>query len=151
VTEDYQQPFVGIRKRLGCASEIGRTNRNQYLSLGQGCDSNNVIHHELMHAMGFQHEQNRPDRDDHVRIKFQNIDESSVFNFQMINHTAARSVYELISVMHYASNSFIKNGLTCTPQDTSGCGIVTKDNKYIPYAVVMTDLDVEIIKKGYNL
>ena len=37
------------------------------------CLSQNIIEHEMMHSVGFFHEQTRPDRDDYVQIEWNNI------------------------------------------------------------------------------
>ncbi len=48
----------------------------QELSLSKsGCTSTGTAVHEFCHALGFWHEQNRPDRDNFVTIKFGNIKE----------------------------------------------------------------------------
>ncbi|XP_057300947.1 zinc metalloproteinase nas-13-like [Hydractinia symbiolongicarpus] len=57
-----------------CWSYIGRTNLGrQELSLGFGCVHADTAIHELLHALGFFHEQSRPDRDQYVTIKQENI------------------------------------------------------------------------------
>ncbi|KAG7271774.1 hypothetical protein CRUP_032677 [Coryphaenoides rupestris] len=56
-------------------SEVGRLGRRQVISLQKGgCVYTNVIQHEVLHALGFHHEQARSDRDDHVEILTKNID-----------------------------------------------------------------------------
>lgn len=56
--------------------KVGRTYTGaQELSLKKGsCTYKGTVVHELMHAIGFHHEQNRPDRDQHIRVDFSNID-----------------------------------------------------------------------------
>jgi len=48
------------------------------LNLGDGCRSVGVSVHELMHALGFLHEHNRPDRDEYVIVNYENIRSGSL-------------------------------------------------------------------------
>lgn len=61
-------PFFNFVYRYRCFSSVGDQQTGQILSLGSGCDHKAVIEHELLHALGFYHEQSRTDRDDYVDI-----------------------------------------------------------------------------------
>lgn len=67
--KDYIEIFPGI----GCWSQIGRRGGKQQLSLGTGCETRGRAIHELMHSIGFLHEQSRLDRDQHVIVLSENI------------------------------------------------------------------------------
>ena len=43
------------------------------MSLGSGCEYKGIAIHEMMHTLGFYHEQSRLDRDNYVTIKWENI------------------------------------------------------------------------------
>ncbi|RXG54646.1 Zinc metalloproteinase nas-39 [Armadillidium vulgare] len=68
-----------------CYSNVGRRGGEQVLSLGIFCvmfyDRGNV-YHELFHVLGFHHEHNRPDRDDHVDVMWRNIRREARNNFE---------------------------------------------------------------------
>lgn len=63
-----------------------------------------IVAHEFGHALGFHHEQTRPDRDNYVRILRQNINRRMLFNFQRYNWEMINAYdvpYDYESVMHY--------------------------------------------------
>ncbi|XP_015592931.1 zinc metalloproteinase nas-13 isoform X2 [Cephus cinctus] len=99
----------------GCWSSVGRIGGPQDVNLQvPGCvTKKGTVIHELMHAIGFLHEQNRYERDDHVIINWNNIQTGRENNFEKASKetTDAFGVgYDYGSVMHYSSNAFSKNG-----------------------------------------
>jgi hypothetical protein len=67
----------------GCYSNVGKNMEfgSQDLSLKKrsssgSCMYKDIVAHELLHALGFWHEQSRPDRDLYVTIQYENIDPS---------------------------------------------------------------------------
>jgi len=62
---------------------VGRIGGMQEVSLDNGCVDSDTIKHELMHALGFYHEQSRTDRDDYVIIYPNNIQDGN-FSMELI-------------------------------------------------------------------
>lgn len=88
-----------------------------------------IVVHEIMHALGFLHEQQRPDRDNFVTINWGNISQtgcpgsgctilgsSCACNFDIVNTAATPTTYDFLSIMHYGRTAFTSNGadtITC--------------------------------------
>ncbi|KAG7242741.1 hypothetical protein INR49_020116 [Caranx melampygus] len=95
----------------GCWSYLGRQRGRQLISLRRnGCLYTDTVQHEVLHALGFHHEQVRSDRDQHVNILFENILEGTESNFQKVNTNNLGTPYDFQSVMHYSNYAFSKNG-----------------------------------------
>ena len=66
-----------------------------------------TIIHEIGHAVGFFHEQARPDRDDHVTIHPENIEQGMESNFKKQSEqmlTTNDIPYDHASIMHYGTH-----------------------------------------------
>ncbi|KAG1971763.1 six-cysteine containing astacin protease [Pimephales promelas] len=80
-----QRDYINIESNSGCYSFVGRRTGGQTVSLDRdGCISLNIVQHELLHTLGFHHEHNRSDRDNHVQIIFKNIIPGQEYNFDKI-------------------------------------------------------------------
>ncbi|XP_075322628.1 meprin A subunit beta-like [Odontesthes bonariensis] len=137
VSEDY---YISVQKLNGCSSVIGKVVPNgQVISIGRDCASIDIVEHEILHALGFHHEQSRYDRDTYVTIVKENIIEGKENNFKLVenDHSTTHVVpYDHWSVMHYPKNMF-SNG--------NGPTIITKDPKFqdvIGQTLGMSPLDV---------
>ena len=61
-----------------------KTSGAQDLSIAlPGCVTQNIVIHELLHAVGFAHEQTRPDRDQFVTINWGNVQSGTENNFRL--------------------------------------------------------------------
>ncbi|CAG5850359.1 unnamed protein product [Menidia menidia] len=102
--------WLNIESRNGCYSYVGRTGGGQTVSLSrQGCLYHNTVQHELLHALGFNHEQTRNDRDNHIRVHWNNIIDDMKHNFNKIATLNQGTSYDYNSVMQYHRYAFSKN------------------------------------------
>ncbi|CAF1308720.1 unnamed protein product [Adineta ricciae] len=111
------QYYIIIENGAGCSSYVGQNpgvTMNRTVTLqSPGCLSDGVVLHELLHTLGFHHEQSRPDRDNYVRINLNNVQTGMESQFQKYTSrvTTLNTQYDYQSVMHYASTAFSRNGL----------------------------------------
>jgi hypothetical protein len=138
----------------GCYSYVGRVRSgSQVLSLdrprnGLTCVTQSIIIHELLHAAGFVHEHSRPDRDQYIRINYENIARGKESNFLKYDSSLVNLFsipYDYYSIMHYQNDAFSFNGNpTIVPlNSTIDSNLMGKRNDLSPS-------DVKMIKMFYN-
>lgn len=97
-----------------------------------------IIVHELLHALGMWHEQQRPDRDQYVQINYANIQSGYESNFDIISGADTLGAYDFESLMEYDGCSFS----TCCPAGStcfcsSGCQTITALPAYQSFQNIM--------------
>ena len=101
--------YVSFEVRDGCWSPVGMQGGEQVISIGPGCGVGQCIH-EIGHAVGLWHEQSREDRDQYVRIAWENIIPDMQHNFdQHITDGDDIGPYDYNSIMHYPAKAFSVN------------------------------------------
>lgn len=112
VKRTSQRSFVNILYTGGCTSFVGRAGGAQKLTLGGACPNGvQTIIHELMHALGFEHEHQRFDRDKYIKIIMENVDPTKRYSFKLEPNSRLYHVpipFDYNSVMLYPAYAFAK-------------------------------------------
>ena len=106
--------FVTVQENAsiggGFSSSVGMAGSEQFVQFGPNAWNRGTVCHEVGHAIGFYHEQQRDDRDTYVVILTQNIIPGQEPNFAKLpGGSVAQGAYDFYSVMHYARNALSRD------------------------------------------
>ncbi|MGB3183803.1 MAG: M12 family metallopeptidase [Cyclobacteriaceae bacterium] len=123
VQRTTQTNYVEFVPSTGCSSYLGMIGGRQPINLASGCSTGNTIH-EIGHALGLMHEQQRADRDNWITINWNNIENGKEFAFETYIQRGIGGFeigqFDFNSIMLYSSYAFSDNGLpTITKLDGS--------------------------------
>lgn len=100
-----------VKFQLGeehCFSSLGQQGGEQKIVLNLNCREKEIAH-EVMHALGFLHEQNRNDRDQFIKIHWDNIRQDYTEQFKKIPETifpVEQAKFDFKSTMLYPPFAF---------------------------------------------
>lgn len=127
VPRTNQPDYLVIRDSTGNSAALGWQGGPQSVRV-TSWQYRFIIVHELMHALGDNHEHQRPDRDEYIIINEENVEPGRLHNFEL-RPLAAPTIwyYDFDSVMHYGLWAFSANGkptITIRPEHDNFPGIV---------------------------
>jgi hypothetical protein len=96
-----------------CFASLGRLGTGlQPVKLADGCGTGEIMH-EIMHVLGFIHEQSRPDRDQFIAVLWDNIEDQYRDQYAVAPETLAfplrGSSFDFRSLMLYRPDTFAKH------------------------------------------
>ncbi|CAI5456290.1 unnamed protein product [Caenorhabditis angaria] len=139
--------YMAFNRGEGCYSSVGRLGGPQEISIGYGCDTLGIITHEVGHALGFWHEQARPERDSYVRINRQNAVIGLEGQFEKRTWSEVNEYgipYDYGSVMHYSPKSFSRSWELNTVEPTDSAFMATIGNRVEP-----SFLDLKLLNTAF--
>lgn len=126
-SNDCSGSYIHVQDSNVNNSAVGRIGRPQTINI-VSWGAPFIIMHELAHALGFWHEQSHPEREDYVRVNYENVctatDEvcnrgfcrngageriDCAFNFDIQDDASVYGPYDFDSVMHYDRMAFSRN------------------------------------------
>ncbi|XP_064622900.1 zinc metalloproteinase nas-7-like [Lineus longissimus] len=137
--------FVNGKNSLTCHSPVGQPYTKNYVNLGYNCLRKGTVQHEIMHALGFFHEQSRSDRDDYVTINFENMGKGAHSQFAKYPDTKVTAYgepYDYGSLLHYGEYYFSNNGRPTITVKKPGVSIGQREK--------MSIHDIRKIQKRYG-
>ncbi|XP_041952289.1 meprin A subunit alpha [Alosa sapidissima] len=143
-----ESTYLSFTKLDGCWSFVGDFGTGQNLSIGARCDTRAIVEHELLHALGFYHEQSRSDRDDYVKIHWDQILEGKEHNFNKYEDdfiTDLNTPYDYESIMHYRPLSFNKD-----PNIPTITTAIPAFNNVIGQRLDFSAVDLERLNRKYE-
>lgn len=77
-TRTNENDYIEIVSKSGCSSSVGKIGGRQEVSLASSsgathCMIKGIIIHELLHALGFYHAHSSMDRDNYVKVNYENV------------------------------------------------------------------------------
>ena len=154
-TETDYIEFAQIAGSTSVSHGIGNGGGRHLLEIGDRVTATpgrfGAVQHEILHALGFAHEQQRKDRDDYIELHPECIESTALSQYTSKYDTVPFGTYDFESVMHYRSTEFstsdqcltftVKAGKTATVNVPNcathsigqGCGISPGDADAINY------------------
>ncbi|MNK01180.1 Flavastacin precursor [compost metagenome] len=129
--KDEEDVLVFIEAAGGCKSYVGKVGGKQPIWIGPQCSVTDIAH-EIMHALGFIHEQNRSDRNQFVHIIEENIQEGFKINFEVFPPSMMKvsglGPFDFQSIMIYSPAAFAKAGTSTMEARVEGQQILPSKN-----------------------
>lgn len=114
--------YVHIANSTGNNSSVGMIGGQQFINI-TSWGSQFIIVHELLHCLGFFHEQSRPDRNTFIQVNCANVQggcNGTIYNsnFQFLGASLTFGKYDFDSLMHYDQCGF---SIDCAAGTTCAC------------------------------
>lgn len=113
-SNEYGHHIKVTNNQPGCNSNMGYSGLSgQILNLEPACMIEGHILHEFGHALGFEHQHCSPNRDDYIRINWENMDAEHFYAFHKFTDKDVTDFglgYDYESIMHYGQTAFSNNG-----------------------------------------
>jgi hypothetical protein len=87
-----------------CSSFVGRKGGKQNINISDWCMRGSIIH-EILHALGFNHEQSRSDRWKYIKVHWSNIKLKYIHNYFLSPFSKNYGHFDMNSIMLYSSFS----------------------------------------------
>jgi len=123
-----------------------------HLTPSSSCTVPRTIIHELMHGIAFFHTHKRRDRDEHVKIEWENIHPDMIEEFEICSGCCCNThgiKYDCSSIMHYARNQMSRNGSDTITALNETC-YIPEFSEWNYHEPKMSKSDIEAVQIQYG-